>query len=111
MPTGGTGSVSAPVSESVLPEGSTVITDKTVDEQQLAEFLLESVVYIGLVQAKVNSALDKYTPDIQKSIIKELRKIAADVYQELTKDEEMVVHASKFPFYKKSLEQVVEEGD
>merc|ERR1711942_1779 len=94
VPTGGTGRVSAPVSTSFLPEGYTVITDKTADEQ-LAEFLLESFVYIGSVQAKINIALKKYNSDIQKSMIKELKKVAADVYQELERDEDMVVHASK----------------
>merc|ERR1711931_247501 len=126
-PTGGTGSVSAPVLTSYLPGGSTVITDETADEQ-LAEFLLESVVNIGLVQAKVNTALKNYKADLQKSMIKELRKIATEVYQELTsdssdsdddnddedigqdqEDEERVVHASKFPLYTKSLKQVAEE--
>jgi len=128
-PTGGTGSVSAPVFTSFLPDGSTVITDETADEQ-LAEFLLESVVNIGLVQAKVNTALKNYKADLQKSMIKELRKIATEVYQELTsdssdsdddsddedigqdqEDEERVVHATKFPLYTKSLRQVVKEED
>merc|ERR1711970_1576756 len=124
-PTGGTGSVSAPVFTSFLPDGSTVITDETADEQ-LAEFLLESVVNIGLVQAKVNTALKNYKADLQKSMIKELRKIATEVYQELTsdssdddseeedfdkEDEEKVVHATKFPLYTKSLKQVVKEED
>jgi len=128
-PTGGTGSVSAPVFTSFLPDGSTVITDETADEQ-LAEFLLESVVNIGLVQAKVNTALKNYKADLQKSMIKELRKIATEVYQELTsdssdsdddsddedigqdqEDEERVVHATKFPLYTKSLKQVVKEED
>jgi len=130
-PTGGTGSVSAPVFTSFLPDGSTVITDETADEQ-LAEFLLESVVNIGLVQAKVNTALKNYKADLQKSMIKELRKIATEVYQELTsdssdsdedsddedivqdkdqEDEERVAHATKFPLYTKSLKQVVKEED
>jgi len=127
-PTRGTGSVSAPVFTSFLPDGSTVITDETADEQ-LAEFLLESVVNIGLVQAKVNTALKNYKADLQKSMIKELRKIATEVYQELTsdssdsdddgeeeedfdkEDEERVVHATKFPLYTKSLKQVVKEED
>merc|ERR1711970_780387 len=130
-PTGGTGSVSAPVFTSFLPDGSTVITDETADGQ-LAEFLLESVVNIGLVQAKVNTALKNYKADLQKSMIKELRKIATEVYQKLTsdssdsdedsddedivqdkdqEDEERVAHATKFPLYTKSLKQVVKEED
>merc|ERR1712183_991084 len=104
---------------------------ETADEQ-LAEFLLESVVNIGLVQAKVNTALKNYKADLQKSMIKELRKIATEVYQELTsgssdsdedsddedivqdkdqEDEERVAHATKFPLYTKSLKQVVKEED
>jgi len=61
-------------------------------------------------------------------MIKELRKIATEVYQELTsdssdsdddgeeedfdkEDEERVAHATKFPLYTKSLKQVVKEED
>jgi len=106
-----------------------ILTDETADEQ-LAEFLLESVVNIGLVQAKVNTALKNYKADLQKSMIKELRKIATEVYQELTsdssdsdddsddedigqdqEDEERVVHATKFPLYTKSLKQGFEEDN
>merc|ERR1712142_1322103 len=58
------------------------IKEKTTDES-LADFLLESVVNIGLVQAKVNTALKNYRADIQKNMLKELRKIATDVYREL----------------------------
>merc|ERR1712121_208403 len=56
--------------------------EKTTDES-LADFLLESVVNIGLVQAKVNTALKNYRADIQKNMLKELKKIATEVYKEL----------------------------
>merc|ERR1711970_1016878 len=58
------------------------IQEKTTDES-LADFLLESVVNIGLVQAKVNTALKNYRADIQKNMLKELKKIATEVYKEL----------------------------
>merc|ERR1712002_98828 len=58
------------------------IKEKTTDES-LADFLLESVVNIGLVQAKVNTALKNYRADIQKNMLKELKKIATEVYKEL----------------------------
>merc|ERR1711887_463232 len=58
------------------------IQEKTTDES-LADFLLESVVNIGLVQAKVNTALNNYRADIQKDMLKELKKIATEVYKEL----------------------------
>jgi len=58
------------------------IKEKTTDES-LADFLLESVVNIGLVQAKVNTALKNYRADIQKNMLKELKKIATEVYREL----------------------------
>merc|ERR1711920_633357 len=58
------------------------IPEKTTDES-LADFLLESVVNIGLVQAKVNTALKNYRADIQKNMLKELKKIATEVYKEL----------------------------
>merc|ERR1711922_123810 len=58
------------------------IQEKTTDES-LADFLLESVVNIGLVQAKVNTALKNYRADIQKDMLKELKKIATEVYKEL----------------------------
>merc|ERR1719431_692875 len=58
------------------------IEEKITDES-LADLLLESVVYIGLVQAKVNTALKNYRPDIQKNMLKELKKIATEVYKEL----------------------------
>merc|ERR1712121_187430 len=56
--------------------------EKTTDES-LADFLLESVVNIGLVQAKVNTALKNYRADVQKNMLKELKKIATEVYKEL----------------------------
>merc|ERR1712142_630524 len=58
------------------------IKEKTTDES-LADFLLESVVNIGLVQAKVNTALKNYRADVQKNMLKELKKIATEVYKEL----------------------------
>merc|ERR1712002_461220 len=58
------------------------IKEKTTDES-LADFLLESVVNIGLVQAKVNTALKNYRADIQKNMLKELKKIATEVYKEM----------------------------
>merc|ERR1711887_35135 len=58
------------------------IQEKTTDES-LADFLLESVVNIGLVQAKVDTALKNYRADIQKNMLKELKKIATEVYKEL----------------------------
>merc|ERR1711970_970554 len=58
------------------------IQEKTTDES-LADFLLESVVNIGLVQAKVNTALKNYRADIQKNMLKELKKIATEVYKEM----------------------------
>merc|ERR1712168_943604 len=58
------------------------VKEKTTDES-LADFLLESVVNIGLVQAKVNTALKSYRADIQKNMLKELKKIATEVYKEL----------------------------
>merc|ERR1712168_1249322 len=58
------------------------IQEKTTDES-LADFLLESVVNIGLVQAKVNTALKNYRADVQKNMLKELKKIATEVYKEL----------------------------
>merc|ERR1712083_1025455 len=58
------------------------IQEKITDES-LADFLLESVVNIGLVQAKVNTALKNYRADIQKNMLKELKKIATEVYKEL----------------------------
>merc|ERR1711970_253748 len=58
------------------------IQEKTTDES-LADFLLESVVNIGLVQAKVNTALKNYRADIQKNMLKELKKIATEVYKEI----------------------------
>merc|ERR1712200_14578 len=58
------------------------IQEKTTDES-LADFLLESVVNIGLVQAKVNTALKNYRADIQMNMLKELKKIATEVYKEL----------------------------
>merc|ERR1711887_104311 len=58
------------------------IQEETTDES-LADFLLESVVNIGLVQAKVNTALKNYRADIQKNMLKELKKIATEVYKEL----------------------------
>merc|ERR1711920_1044898 len=58
------------------------IPEKTTYES-LADFLLESVVNIGLVQAKVNTALKNYRADIQKNMLKELKKIATEVYKEL----------------------------
>merc|ERR1712168_39872 len=58
------------------------IQEKTTDES-LADFLLESVVNIGLVQAKVNTALKNYRADVQKNMLKELRKIATEVYKEM----------------------------
>merc|ERR1711887_494314 len=58
------------------------IQEKTTDES-LADFLLESVVNIGLVQAKVNTALNNYRADIQTDMLKELKKIATEVYKEL----------------------------
>merc|ERR1711887_225345 len=58
------------------------IQEKTTDES-LADFLLESVVNIGLVQAKVNTALKNYRADIQKNMLKELKKIATEAYKEL----------------------------
>merc|ERR1739844_192794 len=45
------------------------IQEKTTDES-LADFLLESVVNIGLVQAKVNTALKNYRADIQKNMLR-----------------------------------------
>merc|ERR1711887_447654 len=42
-----------------------------------------AVVNIGLVQAKVNTALNNYRADIQKNMLKELKKIATEVYKEL----------------------------
>merc|ERR1712200_402948 len=48
------------------------IQEKTTDES-LADFLLESVVNIGLVQAKVNTALKNYRADIQKNMLKEIK--------------------------------------
>merc|ERR1712002_187883 len=58
------------------------VQEKTTDES-LADFLLESVVNIGLVQAKVNTALKNYRADIQKNMLKELKKIATEVYKEM----------------------------
>merc|ERR1712168_969552 len=58
------------------------IQEKTTDES-LADFLLESVVNIGLVQAKVNTALKNYRADIQKNMLRELKKIATEVYKEM----------------------------
>merc|ERR1712002_324688 len=58
------------------------IKEKTTDES-LADFLLESVVNIDLVQAKVNTALKNYRADVQKNMLKELKKIATEVYKEL----------------------------
>merc|ERR1719431_149560 len=58
------------------------IEEKITDES-LADFLLESVVNIGLVQAKVNTALKNYRADIQKNMLKELKKIATEVYKEM----------------------------
>merc|ERR1711922_28754 len=58
------------------------LQEKTTDES-LADFLLESVVNIGLVRAKVNTALKNYRADIQKNMLKELKKIATEVYKEL----------------------------
>merc|ERR1712002_1161615 len=58
------------------------IKEKTTDES-LADFLLESVVNIGLVQAKVNTALKNYRADVQKNMLKELKKIATEVYKEM----------------------------
>merc|ERR1712168_825364 len=58
------------------------IKEKTTDES-LADFLLESVVNIGLVQAKVNIALKNYRADVQKNMLKELKKIATEVYKEM----------------------------
>merc|ERR1712002_52830 len=58
------------------------IKEETTDES-LADFLLESVVNIGLVQAKVNTALKNYRADVQKNMLKELKKIATEVYKEL----------------------------
>merc|ERR1711970_1026043 len=58
------------------------IQEKTTDES-LADFLLESVVKIGLVQAKVNTALKNYRADIQNNMLKELKKIATEMYKEL----------------------------
>merc|ERR1712168_1783737 len=58
------------------------IQEKTTDES-LADLLLESVVYIGLVQATVNTALKNYRADIQKNMLKELKKIATEVYKEM----------------------------
>merc|ERR1712168_1618952 len=58
------------------------IQEKTTDES-LADFLLESVVNIGLVQAKVNTALKNYRADVQKNMLKELKKIATEVYKEM----------------------------
>merc|ERR1711887_221311 len=58
------------------------IQEKTTDES-LADFLLESVVNIGLVQAKVNTALKNYRADIQKNMLKEVKKIATEVYKEV----------------------------
>merc|ERR1711887_182633 len=58
------------------------IQEKTTDES-LADFLLESVVNIGVVQAKVNTALKNYRADIQKNMLKELKKIATEVYKEM----------------------------
>merc|ERR1711887_327614 len=58
------------------------IQEKTTDES-LADFPLESVVNIGLVQAKVNTALKNYRADIQKNMLKELKKIATEVYKEM----------------------------
>merc|ERR1712168_1050805 len=58
------------------------VKEKTTDES-LADFLLESVVNIGLVQAKVNTALKNYRADVQKNMLKELKKIATEVYKEL----------------------------
>merc|ERR1711970_795916 len=58
------------------------IQEKTTDES-LADFLLESVVNIGLVQAKVNTALKSYRADIQMNMLKELKKIATEVYKEM----------------------------
>merc|ERR1711970_117289 len=57
------------------------IQEKT--DESLADFLLESVVNIGLVQAKVNTALKNYGADIQKNMLKELKKIATEVYKEM----------------------------
>merc|ERR1711887_471765 len=58
------------------------IQEETTDES-LADFLLESVVNIGLVQAKVNTALKNYRADIRKNMLKELKKIATEVYKEM----------------------------
>merc|ERR1711887_386023 len=58
------------------------IQERTTDES-LADFLLESVVNIGLVQAKVDTALKNYRADIQKNMLKELKKIATEVYKEM----------------------------
>merc|ERR1711920_666220 len=95
------------------------IQEKTTDES-LADFLLESVVNIGLVQAKVNTALKNYRADIQKNMLKELKKIATEVYKELdsssssdssdsddedSDDEDVIqweeiVQATRFPLFK-----------
>merc|ERR1712083_1054049 len=95
------------------------IQEKTTDES-LADFLLESVVNIGLVQAKVNTALKNYRADIQKNMLKELKKIATEVYKELdsssssdssdsddedSDDEDVIqwdeiVHATRSPLFK-----------
>merc|ERR1712083_642003 len=95
------------------------IQEKITDES-LADFLLESVVNIGLVQAKVNTALKNYRADIQKNMLKELKKIATEVYKELdsssssdssdsddedSDDEDVIqwdeiVHATRSPLFK-----------